>query len=71
MNSRKELTLTVAGLMQEEFEQAAAKFNRENEEYRLKVDVIEYTDSLLDDFDAAILSGNVGDIIIPPENNFK
>ncbi|MDE5993063.1 MAG: hypothetical protein K2G87_08450, partial [Oscillospiraceae bacterium] len=71
MNSRKELTLTVAGMMQEEFERAAAKFTGENEEYRLKIDVIQYTDSLLDDFDAAILSGNVGDIIIPPENNFK
>lgn len=71
MNSRKELTVTVTGMMQEEFERAAAKFNRENEEYRLKVDVIQYTDRLLDDFDAAILSGNVGDIIIPPENNFK
>lgn len=69
VSERTEITLTAAGSLDDMWKNAIITYNNSSKDYYIKVDKLQEDESgsTLNVFDTAVLSGTVGDIIIPPE----
>jgi hypothetical protein len=69
-DERRVITLSTAQSLPPDMVETIANINSKNPEFKINIDNITDNGADLDDYKKALLSGNLGDIIIPPDENF-
>jgi hypothetical protein len=68
-DERRVITLSTAQSLPPDMVETIANINNNNPEFKISIDNITDNGADLDDYKKALLSGNLGDIIIPPDEN--